>query len=256
MKNNYARWRKNGAPGWLLIYTLEGRGRFGQARGELQASKGSLVLIPPRICNDYGTAPEVGRWDLLWAYFFPPAGWLTLLQWPGEGRGLLHLHLSEARARSEIVRQFRDVHRLATNVRRHREMFALNALEKVLLLCDAINPRSEQSRFDPRVLRAMDHLCQNLSEPMTLALLAQRCGLSVSRLAHLFQQHAGQSPHQFLELQRMARARQLLELTREPVTAVAAAVGFPDLFHFSRRFKHHTGRSPRHYRKHRLASLD
>ena len=135
-------------------------------------------------------------------------------------------------------------------------MLAMNALEKVLLLCDGVNPRSEQSCLDSRVLQAMDYLCQNLSQAVTLDRLAHHCGLSISRLAHLFREQVGQTPHQFLEMQRMTRARQLLNLTQQPVSAIAAETGFPDLFHFSKRFKHHLGLSPRNYRDKLLASPD
>ena len=254
MKRNYARWRKQGAPGWLLIYTIEGLARFAHERGEFRARAGDLVLIPPHASQDYGLASDPGRWDLLWAYFFPPTGWLSLLQWPEEAPNLRRLRLSDAKIRSKIVQLLSESHRYQIGAQRHREMFAMNALERALLLCDAINPRSEQSGMDPRVLRAMDYLCQNLSEPITLAMLAQLLGLSVSRLGQLFREHTRESPLRFLEAQRIARAQQLLELTHEPVMAIAGAVGFSDAFHFSHRFKQHLGCSPRHYRQRRLAS--
>jgi AraC family transcriptional regulator of arabinose operon len=253
MKKHYARWREQGAPGWLMVYTLGGQGRFGHDRGELQARKGDLVLLRPRVRNDYGLEENLKRWDLLWAYFFPRADWLALLKWPEEAPGLLCLHLSNPPMRTRIVRQLMEAHRLHRGASRQREMLAMNALEKVLLLCDGANPRSEEAGLDSRVLRAMDYLCQNLSQPVTLDRLARRCGLSISRLAHLFREQVGQTPHQFLEMQRMTRARQLLDLTQQPVTAIAAEAGFPDLFHFSKRFKHHLGLSPRHYRHNLLA---
>lgn len=253
MKKNYARWRENGAPGWLLVYTLDGMGRFGHAHGDLHVRKGDLILLAPKIRNDYGLEDTLKRWDLLWAYFFPRTDWLPLLKWPEEAPGILKLQLSNPASRATIVRELGDAHRLHTGPQRQREMLAMNALEKVLLLCDTINPRSEQSHMDSRILRAMDYLCQNLSQAVTLSQLAQRCGLSVSRLAHLFREQVGQTPHQFLEMQRMTHARQLLDLTQQPVTTVAAESGFPDLFHFSKRFKHYLGVSPRNYRNQLLA---
>lgn len=248
MRRNYARWREHGAPGWLLVYTLGGMGRFGHERGELLARPGDLVLLQSGTRNDYGLEDRLKKWDLLWAYFFPPSAWHPLLRWPEASPGLMRLHLPEGKVRSLIVRLLKEAHRHNTGPERHREMLALNALERLLLGCDGINPRSDQSRMDPRILRAMDYLCQNCALPMSAMLLARQCGLSVSRFAHLFREQVGQTPHQFLETQRMARARQLLELTQESVTGIAARSGFPDLFHFSRRFRQYTGCSPRNYR--------
>jgi AraC family transcriptional regulator of arabinose operon len=54
MKKHYARWRKHGTPGWLLVYTLDGKGRFGHAQGELIVKKGDLALLQPLIRHDYG----------------------------------------------------------------------------------------------------------------------------------------------------------------------------------------------------------
>ena len=154
MRKHYARWREHGAPGWLLVYTLGGRGRFGHDRGDLPVRKGDLVLLLPKVRNDYGLEETLKRWDLLWAYFFPRSEWLALLNWPEEAPGLLRLHLSNSTIRTRIARQFLEVHRLHMGPQRQREMLAMNALEKVLLLCDGVNPRSEQSCMDPRVLRA------------------------------------------------------------------------------------------------------
>ena len=249
MKRNYARWREHGAPGWLLIHTLSGRGRFGHAHGNLLTQKGDLVLLQPGTPNDYGLEEKLKRWELLWAYFFPPAAWLPLLQWPEISPGLMKLSLGREKEAAAIFRELRETHRLNIGPRRYREKLALNALEKALLLCDELNPRSAQSRTDRRILRAMDYLCENFSGPVPIGLLARHCGLSASRLAHLFREQVGQTPHQFLEIQRMTRARQMLELTQESVSVIAAHAGFSDPFRFSRRFKHHTGYSPRHYRR-------
>jgi AraC family transcriptional regulator, arabinose operon regulatory protein len=249
MRGEYSRWRKYGAPGWLIVYTLAGKGRFSYSRGELITSEGDLVLLAPKTLNDYGLEATLKSWDLLWAYFFPRGHWHELLQWPHVAPGLMHLRLAPANTRKQIVSLFQKSYQLNTSPRRHREILAMNALEQVLLCCDDINPLWDQTRFDARVLRAMEYLCENYSRPITIAAVANHCGISGSRLAHLFRRQSGQTMHQFLEQERITRARQLLELTQESVTNIGAEVGFDDLFHFSRRFKHLVGVSPRAYRQ-------
>ena len=249
MKRHYARWREQGTPGWLLVYTLGGRGRFGHGNGELVVSPGDLVLLRPKARNDYGLEAKLRRWDFLWAYFFPRSEWHDLLQWPEAGPGVLCIHVSEPSRRRVLSQQMAEIHRLNSGPLVHHEMFAMNALEKCLLHCDLINPRSRQSDIDPRVLRALDYLCESLSEPVVLPDLARHCGISLSRLAHLFRAQVGQTPQQFLELKRMARACRLLELTQNPVAQIASILAFHDPFHFSNRFKRHLGLSPRAYRQ-------
>lgn len=124
----------------------------------------------------------------------------------------------------------------------------MNALEEVLLWCDAENPR-HAGPADPRVRAAMDHCVRNLADAITLASLAKACGLSPSRLSFLFQAEVGASPMRWLERQRLVRAKDLLEATVEPIGEVAEQVGFADAFYFSSRFRRAFGMSPRAWRK-------
>jgi AraC family transcriptional regulator of arabinose operon len=254
MRNEYSRWRPSGTPGWLIVYTMSGKGRFGHAGGELIVTQGDLVLIAPRTRNDYGLEDKLKSWDLLWAYFFPHSHWHELLRWPDVAPGLAHICLEPGENRTKVLKQIMNCHRLNSSPRRHREMFAMNALETALLLCDGVNPLIERTRLDSRLLRAMEYMSENLAGHVTITGVARHCGLSVSRFSHLFRSKTGQTPHQFLQRERISRARQLLELTQQPVTHIAFETGFVDLFHFSRTFKRYIGLSPRAYRDHMIAS--
>ena len=247
--SDYDTWRPHGTDDWLLIYTLNGWGRFGFEGGEINASAGDLTLMRPRTRHDYGVEPIQGQWELLWAHFHPEPAWQTWLSWPEAAPGLMTMRLAEPLIRQKIVARLFDVHRLATGALRHRDTFAMNALEEVLLWCDTQNPRSEQARLDPRVLAAMDFLCRNLDAAVTLDGLASVSGLSTSRFSHLFRRQTGLTPLQFLERQRLDRACQLLDFTARPIAAIAAEVGFENPFYFTLRFKRHTGFSPREYRR-------
>jgi AraC family transcriptional regulator, arabinose operon regulatory protein len=254
MRHEYSRWRRNGAPGWLIIYTVDGKGRFGYDGGELTVDPGDLVILAPRALNDYGLENKLRRWDLLWAYFFPYNHWHELLHWPEVAPGLMHLCLTPGETRNRVVKQIMTCHRLNHSPRRHREMFAMNALETALLYCDEANPLVQRARLDPRMLRAMEYMSENLARHISVPQVARHTGLSISRFSHLFRSKTGQTPHQFLQRERISRARQLLELTQQSVTEVAAETGFDDLFHFSRSFKRYVGVSPREYRARVLAS--
>ena len=248
----YAAWRPGGTDDWLLICTLSGQGRFGFHGGDVCVSAGDLTLIRPGTCHDYGVTPAQGEWELLWTHFHPEPGWQPWLAWPEAAPGLMTLALSDTAHRQKIIARFYELHLLATGALQHRDLFAMNALEEVLLWCDTLNPRSEQARLDPRVLAAMDFLCRSLDVPVSAESLAAVCGLSVSHLSHLFRRDAGLSPMQFLEKQRLDRACQLLDFTARSVGAIASEVGFENPFYFTLRFKRHTGLSPRDYRKRRV----
>ena len=244
--DGYASWREHGTRDWLLIATLGGSGRFGSTNGEFFTQLGDLTLLRPGTCHDYEARES---WELLWTHFHPRPDWSPWLNWPEESPGLMRLTLTEPVIRQKILTRFRDVHHFATGALRHREIFALNALEETLLWCDTQNPHSEQARLDPRVHQVMDHLVRCQADPVSLSELGLLTGLSPSRLSHLFRAQVGLTPQQFHEGQRLRRAAQLLELTSRPIAVIAAEVGYENPFYFTLRFKKHSGLSPRDYRK-------
>ena len=250
----YATFRESGTRDWLLVYTLGGRGRYGHAGGEFIAEAGDMVLVRPGVRHDYGTARGARNWEPLWAHFVPRPNWLTWLDWPEVAPGILHLSLRGHEEAPRIAQRFRDLIRLNSGPSRHREDLALNALEEILLWCDLANPRRETAGLDSRIRRSLEYICERFAEPLHVAQVAAACGLSPSRFAHLFRSQTGETPQRYLELQRLNRARQLLEFTQEPVAVVARSVGFENPFYFTLRFKRHSGASPRAWRQRRKSA--
>jgi AraC family transcriptional regulator of arabinose operon len=244
----YSCWRSHGTTDWLLTYTLDGLGRYGHALGEVICRPGEAMLLKPSVLHDYGVEPGKQYWEFVWAHFHPRPSWLPLLAWSEEAPGLMRLDLRASPYRERISRRFMLAHELATSSERRSEELAMNALEEVLLWCDAANPREHQA-MDPRIAAAMEHCCRNLSERITLRSLSKICGLSPSRLSYLFLTQVGQPPMRWLEHQRLARAKNLLEVTIDPVHVISEQVGFSDAFYFSARFRRALGKSPRAWRR-------
>jgi AraC family transcriptional regulator of arabinose operon len=248
MRSSFARWRPLGTKDWLLKLTTGGQGYFGHAQGRLTVRRWDIVLIEPGIPHDYGLAPTVRRWDFVWAHFIPRPEWIPLLQWPAE-HGIRRLSLDAPGLAPRVLRRFREVHQRTRSTLHHREWFAMNGLEEVLLWCSTANPATPQVTTDPRIRRAMEHMAEHLAAPLSIGSLAAVSGLSPSRFAHLFKQELGCSPHEFLTVQRLGRARQLLARGPSPIAEIAAEVGFRCPFYFSLRFKAKTGMSPSQYRE-------
>lgn len=244
----YAVWRSRGTDDWLLIFTIDGLGRFGYDGGEIIAEPGDLVLLQPHTPHAYGVEARLQRWELMWAHFRPRAEWVEWLDWPTEAPGLMRLRIADHDMRSRLMEQFQDVLDATHLAMRRRETLAMNALERVLLWCDALNPRSAFARIDVRVRTVIDYICRSFSRPIGMDDLAEQAGLSVSRICHLFREEVGVTPQQFIEQQRMRRAAELLAFTSRNIQDIAADVGFSDPFYFSHRFRRHAGVSPRTYR--------
>jgi AraC family transcriptional regulator of arabinose operon len=246
--HRYGTYRAEGTHDWLLIHSASGHGRFGHGGGEFLASPGDMILLKPQTLHDYGTACGHQHWELFWTHFIPRPAWLDLLDWPEIAPGLMHLPLAGHEVRLRIVRRFRELVQLNTGAGRLREPLAMNALEEILLWCEQANPRGIAATLDSRIRRALAFIGEHFAAPLTVAKIAAHCGLSPSRFAHLFRTETGETPQRYLELQRLNRARQLLEFTQEPVAAIARQVGFENPFYFTLRFRRHSGASPRAWR--------
>jgi len=102
-----------------------------------------------------------------------------------------------------------------------------------------------------RVSRARDYLHAHLSARISLSDVAVAACLSPFHLLRVFQAAFNQTPHQYLNDCRLARAKFLLEKTRIPVTGICLECGFTSLGSFSTLFRKRCGMSPREWRQRR-----
>lgn len=101
----------------------------------------------------------------------------------------------------------------------------------------------------PPSLLAIRQLIECESDsPVSLSDLAGKAHLSVSHFCAEFKRYFGYSAIDFLIRQRMHRAAYFLRDRNLRITEVARAVGYENLYHFSKMFKKHFGISPRKMR--------
>ncbi|MDI4232752.1 AraC family transcriptional regulator [Bradyrhizobium sp. 31Argb] len=97
--------------------------------------------------------------------------------------------------------------------------------------------------------RAEETLAASLQGDISLADLANDCGISASHFARAFRQSTGLSPHQWLQQKRVDEAKVLLRERRLSLSEIALACGFADQSHFTRVFSRLTGVSPGVWRR-------
>lgn len=89
----------------------------------------------------------------------------------------------------------------------------------------------------------------HLPDSVGLVEMASAAGLSVYHFARRFKATRGETPHQFLTLRRLDRARRLIEQGDLPLSAIAFAVGFSSQSHMTTTFRAHYGWTPGWYRR-------
>ncbi|WP_328724213.1 helix-turn-helix domain-containing protein [Streptomyces sp. NBC_00259] len=106
------------------------------------------------------------------------------------------------------------------------------------------------------ISEAIQYIRERISEPLTVADIANRAGMSPSTLTNLFGEATGMGPYQFVKRTRLNRASSLLLQGDMNVSEVARQVGYTSLSHFINEFKRQYGITPRAYaqaRRHTVA---
>mgnify|MGYP001810118474 CR=1 FL=1 len=86
------------------------------------------------------------------------------------------------------------------------------------------------------------------AQDLTLPLIASWCFCHPNHLSTAFRKRTGVTVSAFIRTVRVEMAAEQLDITREPVSAIASSVGIPDADYFSVVFKSQMGLSPSAYR--------
>ncbi|HEX8834197.1 MAG TPA: helix-turn-helix domain-containing protein, partial [Abditibacteriaceae bacterium] len=125
-----------------------------------------------------------------------------------------------------------------------------------LLFTLSSREQSRNSTQHPSLQKALRIIEIRLSEPLAPVEIAREVGLSHNHLNRLFHQETGSTISGYIRSRRAHRARHLLENTTLPLVNVAAQVGVEPGKGVCNLVKVETGRSPRKWRGHFLATTD
>jgi len=95
-----------------------------------------------------------------------------------------------------------------------------------------------------RLKRVLDYISDNLESDISLSDLATVAGMSPHYFSELFKQSIGRSPHNYVLLQRVERAKQLLRDPNRSILEAGLDVGFQNPSHFARMVRKIEGTSP------------
>lgn len=104
-----------------------------------------------------------------------------------------------------------------------------------------------------KVLRVIEIMEANLSDPLSLVEIARAVGLSRRQVERLFDKEMGRSPARYYLEIRLDRARHLLMQSQLPIVEIAVASGFVSASHFSKCYRELYSRSPQQERAGRAA---
>ncbi|HEV7320111.1 MAG TPA: AraC family transcriptional regulator [Ensifer sp.] len=224
---------------YAIGVTLGGVQTF-QYRGESRFSNpGSIIIIHPDEVHDGGAGTDIGlRYRMMYlqperllAALDTAGGSLPFVAAPVVGDEALRQAIGEA-----VIDLDHGIDELALD-----DILARIA-EGLCRHAGAGEIRSGKTD-KIAVLRATDFLRANLDSPVGSPELEAISGLDRFTLARQFRKVLGTSPHRYLLMRRLERARQMIA-KGESLAGAALETGFADQAHFTRHFKRAYGLTP------------
>jgi AraC family transcriptional regulator of arabinose operon len=233
------KWQKREKPlaNYDLFYVWSGEGEV-VLNGETHAvGKGSCFLFRP---GDHTSATHNPQKPLVLTY--------------------IHFDVSQqVEMVPEPYRQMADTFDLEQLLSRYVRLFLVRTFaaeeEARLILKQLVIHLLRYDREEPVERKASNQLTESIHEvanyirqhpgtPHRVEELAQRAGLSSRYFSIKFKELIGMSVQTYMIRTRIERAQHLLIHAGMNVTEVADALGYRDIFFFSRQFKQYTGKSP------------
>ena len=241
--SGHERRRPDGSPQAILIACLRGAGWLEVGARRHAIGPDRIAIVPPGEPHAYGADPHQ-PWTISWLHLAgrQVAPWLARLG-VGPEQPVIPLH-----DRSAFATAFEPV--LAILERGVGEPDLLRAATATWHLLGTLATARPTAVADP-VRLAMDYLEAHLDASVRADDLALVAGLSTSHLTARFRAVTGHPPLDWHLRRRMRHAAELLDASDEPVSRIAARVGYEDPFYFSRRFRVVHGVGPMEYRARR-----
>lgn len=205
-------------PGHRVEYILGGKVSF------------SSIHIPRDLLEGLATSPFVGQPDFRFAFE------------DGFAKSCMQTLLDEAR--STRACNFPYVHAVARALVLH--LMAAFQRDAIAAGSDEEDHRNTSGR---RLDAMLDFIDSQLSEPLSLNDLADKVGVSRAHFARRFRILTGTSPHRYLTMRRIEKAKQLLRNESDSLAQIALEVGFSNQSHFTQVFHVVTGMTPSQYRR-------
>ena len=119
----------------------------------------------------------------------------------------------------------------------------------VAYILEALVADCENMHRNPHVLKAIQYIEGHIFEQISLSALADNLGLSREYTSSLFSEKMGMTLSQFINRQKMRRAKEMILDREMSLEEIAHALGYENYGYFSRTFKKNFGVSPRQYKE-------
>lgn len=119
----------------------------------------------------------------------------------------------------------------------------------IFQLCDNGIFSLNENRTSDKMRKIISYIEENYEYDLPISEISKQFGYTPTYFSQYFKDNFGITPHEYLKIYRLEKARKLLKETDKSVKEVAALCGFSDSNYFTRCFKKHFHYTPTFYVK-------
>lgn len=219
---------------WSILYKQTGETVY-HCNKKQYMSNANTILIAPRGCNY--------EWNLLQPGLFTHVSFSS----PMEYGDFFSFRISDANCFIQLFSEITEILQAHSENSQIECMIRTYSLLRLLLDNDkkTYMPQIQKKRLQPAIIYMSNHI----NEHLTNEVLAERLGISVSHFRRLFSETYQTSPMAYFHKLRITKAKELLKSEFGSISSIATALGYANIYDFSRAFKNETGKAPSSYLK-------
>lgn len=237
---------REGLPSYLIKYTISGEGYLSYNSQTEYIPQGSFFWIDCQNPQHYLTSPRTHEWRVVWVHFYGGEStylYQKFLHLNGGNIGRLPPNNTVAQNMYSLISLYRE------QPPQSADILASSLVLQIISECVSSAARDDGSVQSRYVRQAQDYLTANYKKKISLDDLAEAISLNKFYLQKLFLQETGLTPNHFLTNTRISRAKELLRMTKMPVSTIAEETGIENTSYFIRIFRRYEELTPSEFRR-------
>ncbi|NEW06729.1 AraC family transcriptional regulator [Paenibacillus sp. SYP-B3998] len=225
---------------WAFLYIVGGSGTFQVNDSPNQkVTSGSLCLMRPGATYNYGPHPD-GFWDEYYITFEGSRVGEWVDNWLVQIDHIKQIGHEDITQLNRIERIFMLMESgIPSNI--DRAALLLETLLFEFMLKAHVPPENTKTQ---QIISIMDDIGDSLYQSFDAQETAKRHHISISTLRRIVSEYTGYPLNEYIHRLKIADAKNVLLNTDDTVKEIADALGYKDVFYFSRLFKKYVGVSP------------
>lgn len=226
---------------FLICYICEGQISFTSESTTMVAQQGQICFLNCHVPHEYHT---LGHAKFYWLHV-EGGNTNAIYRYIVQEHGGFAFSAPNAQMTRNALA---EIFSLFQNDQTFSETWLSTRLYKILsrLIDDGYSENLSQSRSP--IAEAITFIKKHYTDEISLSDIANEVNMSRFHFSRRFKNEYGYSPHEYIILMRINRAKHLLTTTLDPIKNIAQSVGYSSAANFTNAFTKHVGLSPTEFR--------